>query len=231
MAVNKKTATNHNSLKKFATPKRIERIESVLKSRISNIRILLENVHNYHNISAVIRSADAFGIQHLHLVGDGFEFSRGITMGSERWISIHQHFDTQEAIKELKKQSFKIVVLQPENFTVDGINYPSIPVYDLPFHERLVLAFGNERDGVSRALAQEADLHAFIPMVGFVDSLNISVAAAITMFCSTISGAKRERHAKPLELDEFSNIHQEWLLTGIRNSEKILKEIERRELE
>ena len=211
---------NRSALEQFATPERIERLENVLRSRTSSTRVLLENVNNHHNISAVIRSADAFGIQHLHLIGNNLEYSSGITMGSERWVTLHQHQDPLEAVRELKKQNYKIVVLQPEDFEVDGTDYPSIPVFELPFNDRLVLAFGNERNGISPELAKEADLHAFIPMFGFVESLNISVAAAITMFCSTISGTNRKR-----------NLHQEWLRTGIRNSDLILKEIQRRESE
>ena len=220
---------NRSALEQFATPERIERLENVLRSRTSSTRVLLENVNNHHNISAVIRSADAFGIQHLHLIGNNLEYSSGITMGSERWVTLHQHQDPLEAVRELKKQNYKIVVLQPEDFEVDGTDYPSIPVFELPFNDRLVLAFGNERNGISPELAKEADLHAFIPMFGFVESLNISVAAAITMFCSTISGTNRKR--KPLAVDEQQNLHQEWLRTGIRNSDLILKEIQRRESE
>ena len=221
---------DRNPLEQFATPERLERLESVLRYRTSSTRVLLENVNNHHNISAVIRSADAFGIQHIHLIGNNFEYSSGITMGSERWINIHQHLSTPDAVGDLKKQNYKIVVLQPENFEVNGTNFPSIPVFELPFNEKLVLAFGNERNGISSELAREADLHAYIPMFGFVESLNISVAAAITMFCSTISGTGRERQVKPLAVDELQNLHQEWLRTGVRNSDLILKEIQRREL-
>jgi len=216
------------ALEQFMQQERIARFDQVLSGRTRDLTIVLDGVHNHHNISAVIRSADAFGISTIHLVGEGFTYSKGITLGTERWLDIVHHDAPEEAKSRLRKEGYKIVVTAPEG-SPKGAHVKSLPVYQLPFRERLALVFGNERTGVSDELFQAAEIHAYIPMIGFVESLNISVACAITLFCSMISGENRERELAPLAPDEREKLRSEWLVTGMKHAGRILREIERRE--
>jgi tRNA (guanosine-2'-O-)-methyltransferase len=212
-------------LEQFLTDDRKDRLEQVLEKRTDSLVIVLEHVNNYHNISAIIRSADAFGIQRLILVGDSFEYSKGITLGAERWVEVASYPTAKEAVSELKKAGFQLAVLQPEEYQKKGLTYQSIPIHQLPYNERLALVFGNERDGVSPELAAECDLHAYIPMFGFVDSFNISVAAAICMYASTISECKNERPLPPLTEERKREVHNKWLTKAVKRSDVILREV------
>ncbi|MCC6934010.1 MAG: RNA methyltransferase [Deltaproteobacteria bacterium] len=222
-------SSTFEQLSEFADPKRVARIDDVLAKRTGNLRILLENITNEHNISAVIRSADAFGIQHVYFIGAELSLCKGITMGSDRWLSYYYYSTIEEAVSELHQNNFKIAVLQPEEYQSPSGTLKSVTIFDLPYEDNLVLAFGNEKSGISPTLAGLADWHAFIPMVGFVDSLNISVAAAIAMFCSMFSNAKQERRVQPIRAQEQETLRKQWLTTGIRNSKAILKELTRRQ--
>lgn len=222
--------SDEKTLEEFMFPERLARLDSVLAQRTSSLTVVLDGVHNYHNISAVIRSADAFGLRTVHLIGKEFEFSKGITLGTEQWMDIQVHESASAALERLHSEGFRLVVTAPED-DLRGEQVPSVqsvPVYNLPFHEKLAVVFGNEKRGVSPELFSAASIHAFIPMVGFVESLNISVACAITLFASMTSGATAERKVQPLSSQERQALRATWLRQGLRNGHAILKEIGRR---
>ena len=211
-------------LSKFLLPKRLEKLDSVLNNRTNNLTIVLDRIKNYHNISAVIRTADAFGINKIHLVGGSFEYTSGISLGTEKWLEIKKYDSAKIAIKELKEQNYKTVVMQPESFEAKK----PIAVNELPFEQKLALVFGNEKHGVAKEYKKTADIFAYIPMYGFVESLNISVACAITVFCSTIPKAKTKRRLASISEEKKAELKSKWLKQDVRNSDIILKDIERR---
>ena len=225
---NAKPSQREKALEQFIFPKRIERLDRVLSQRTSSLTVVLDGVHNHHNISAVIRSADAFGVRAVHLIGDGFSYARGITLGTERWIEIERHKNGAEALEKLRAGGFQIAVTAPED-DERAPHVKTVPVYDLPFEQPLAIVFGNERTGVSPELFAAAQYHAFIPMVGFVESLNISVACALTLFSSTFSNAERKRRVPVLADQEREDLRGEWLIKGTKRADIILREIERRE--
>ena len=212
-------------LAQFLLPERAERLAQVLEKRTSSLTIVLDHVQNYHNISAVLRSADAFGLAQVHVIGKEFDFSRRIALGTERWLRIYAHQSASAAAQYLHQQDFRVVVLQPEEHKITGTDAAKMPVTSLPFEERLALVFGNEKDGVSRELLAAADVHAYIPMAGFVESLNISVACAICLFCSTIAPTFPQKRTKPLCEEEKRDLRAEWLRNGVKRSEVILREV------
>ena len=214
-------------LEEFLIPARRERLEQVLSGRSESLTVVLDGVQNYHNISAVIRSADAFGLTEIHLVGETFEFSRGISLGAERWMRVFGHRSAEDALRFLEPRNYEIVVTAPENHPLRE-EIPTLPVHALPFERRLAVVFGNEKSGVSDAFFSAATMKAFIPMIGFVESLNISVACAITLYSSMLSGARGERRLQPLPAAIREELKAEWLMQSVKHSEAILREVESR---
>ena len=215
-------------LSQFLVPERLERLEQALANRTNNLTVVLDRVRNYHNISAVVRSSDAFGLSAVHMVGKYFEYSSGISLGTEKWLNIYQYANPEEVIAKIKSEGYSMVVLQPENFVVPEGKQKPISVSELPFEEKLALVFGNEKRGVDPIFQHEATYFAYIPMYGFVESLNISVACAITLFCSTIAKSPPTKRAPGLSSIETQELRSSWLKQGVRNSEIVLREIERR---
>ena len=229
--MNKKTEcyspASQHALEQFVLPARLDRLEQVLACRSRSLTIVLDRIHHGHNISAVMRSADAFGIQDIHLVGDQFEFSKEISLGAERWLTLSRYASAGEAVQKLHAEGYSIVVLESAELCAK-LGRASIPVFQLPFQQKLALVFGNEHEGVSPTFRENADFFAHIPMFGFVESFNISVAAAITLFCSTFQRAEGIRQVAPLAESEAAALHAEWLQKTVRNSALILQDLEER---
>jgi tRNA (guanosine-2'-O-)-methyltransferase len=210
-------------LREFVLPDRYARLAAAAARRTTNLTIVLDRIHHDHNISAVVRSADAFGVQQIHLVGESFQKCSDISLGAERWLEIESHPSIDGAVRVLRAAGYKLAMLHPRD---EAASIPSLPVYSLPFQEKLALVFGNEKEGLSDEWKQHADLFGFIPMFGLVESFNVSVAAAITLFCSTISGAEGLRHPAPINETEQESLLAMWLAKDVRAAEKILKRVE-----
>ena len=228
MTDSNKDAAVQDKLEEFVSEKRLQRLESVLSTRTTSLTVVLDDVRNGHNISAVLRSADTFGLVDIHLVGKPpFDFSRGVSLGSERWMRLHHHHSPASAIQILKSTNFKLAALQSEEISA-RYNKPSLSVCDLPFKERLALVFGNEHSGLSDEFLQAADYFAHIPMLGFAESLNVSVACAICLFLSNLKKAEFERQPAMLSDLERNGLRTEWLTASIPNGESVLREVEER---
>lgn len=165
------------------TPRRLARIREVASRRMRAVVPVLEGVGDPHNASAILRSADAFGIQQVHVVPGGpdsgaetFRASRRITKGTHRWLDLMRHDDTEGCVRWLKDAGYAIYVASMEGTT------RLEELADLP---RVSIVFGNEHAGPSEAIRAAADGTYSIPMRGFVESLNVSVAAAITLHAVT----------------------------------------------
>jgi tRNA (guanosine-2'-O-)-methyltransferase len=218
----------YTPLEQFLVPERRERIDAVARNRTRDIVIVLERVMNAHNISAVLRSADAFGIQEIIYIGDELNLAQGISLGSEQWLTIRKFSSTADALSALTE--YQLVVLRSP-LSESGVSQEKInvPVFQLPFQKKLALIFGNEHKGVSEEIFERADLLAHIPMLGFVESFNISVAAAITLFCSTFSGAEAKRQVNSVGDEEIRELKDTWLKKTLRNGEKLDEELKRRD--
>jgi tRNA (guanosine-2'-O-)-methyltransferase len=154
-------------------PARRQRIEAVLAQRIDTVRCAIEAVHHRHNISAILRSCDALGLSHVHLVEGHFTPSKGTTRGAERWLALHRHASPADAIAELRAAGFAIWVADFAD--------PPVPPERVPVDRPVCLWFGAELIGVGPAARAAADGVVTIPMRGFAQSLNVSVAAAVTL--------------------------------------------------
>ena len=168
-------------LKDFVTENRWQRITEVLKKRTRHLTVVLEDIYQPHNASAVLRSCDCFGIQDVHIIENRNEFdpNQGITIGADQWISIHSYNEsgvnnTKRCYEHLREQGYRIIATTPheDDVTID----------ELPVDQKTALVFGAELKGLSDYALENADGYARIPMVGFSESFNISVGAAICLY-------------------------------------------------
>lgn len=166
-------------LQSFVTDNKNKLIASRLKERTRYLTIALEDIYEPHNASAVLRSADCFGIQDVHIIENTnyYELSQKVDLGSSKWLHLHQyredHDNTTHCINQLKQKGYKIVATSP--------HADNVSLQDLPVDQPLALFFGTEKLGLSTNAMELADYHMSIPMYGFTESLNISVSAAICL--------------------------------------------------
>lgn len=160
------------------TPERTDRLNAVLAKRQPNLTIVLENVSDPHNISAVMRTADAVGVQDIYIlntkIGLHEIWSEKASSSAAKWLTVHQFTNAEECFVALRKKFTKI-------FTTH-LSTDAVGLYDLNLTESVALVFGNEHSGVSDDIIKMADGNFIIPQVGIIKSLNISVACAVTLY-------------------------------------------------
>jgi tRNA (guanosine-2'-O-)-methyltransferase len=158
------------------TPERWEKIKKVVSRRISHMSVGIEDIYDRGNASAVMRSMEAFGFCQLHMIelSEKFKESQRVTQGADKWLEIKKWKSTAECIQQLKSEGRKIYVthLDPE----------AKPIEEISVEKPFTIFFGNEKKGASEELLSLADETVFIPMRGFVQSFNISVAAAVALY-------------------------------------------------
>jgi tRNA (guanosine-2'-O-)-methyltransferase len=191
----------------YVTPERRARLTQVLGQRTRRIAVVLDDVRQSHNVSAVLRSCDAFGIQDVHVLEpvESFDPSTKVALGAERWLTIRREIGdgaTGRGIAQLKDRGYRIVATVPPG---DG----AVPFDELEFDRPIAIVFGNEKEGISEEMTDAADLLTTIPMCGFVESLNISVAAALVVH-SLSSRLRQTRDDWRLSREEFDELLFEW---------------------
>lgn len=196
-------------------PSRLERIESRLAQRCSSVRLVLENIADEHNAAACLRTFEGLGGQHVHVVEsvDSLRPCAAVTKSCDRWLSLHRHARVEACVDELRAQGFTIVAthLSDESLPLDAVDWAA--------HDKVALVFGNERRGVSAAAQQAADLCVVLPMVGFSQSFNISVAAAL--FLSHMRHVGKLRADLPP--DELRELYTRWLINANKNPRQLLE--------
>lgn len=160
-------------LEGFLTENRKQRFLDVLSNRTKHFTIAVEDVFQMHNTSAVMRSCEVFGIQELNVVEQRFgkAIDKQIAMGAQKWVDINEHSSSQACIDSLRLKGYQIIATTPHN--------ESCTIENFDISKPSALFFGTEIDGLSDEVMQQADGYLKIPMVGFTESLNISVSAAI----------------------------------------------------
>ncbi|SFV28004.1 TrmH family RNA methyltransferase [Thermoflavifilum thermophilum] len=160
------------------TPERIARIKSVISHRQFDLTVVMENVFDPHNISAVMRSCDAVGVQELYVLNTRIpphkKWGAKSSASAAQWLTIHTFTDVQTCFAALRKKYQKIYTTH--------LSSTSVSLYDLDLTQSVALVFGNEAEGVSEEVCRYADGNFLIPQVGMVKSLNISVACAVTLY-------------------------------------------------
>lgn len=203
-------------LENFLTPERKALYDKVLEQRTNHFTVATEDVYQLHNTSAVIRSCDVFGVQNIHVIEERNrrKIDREIAMGAQKWVSLNRHHSSRECITHLRQEGYQIVATMPhgeaKNLTDFDISKPS------------AIFFGTEKNGLSDDILKEADEYLQIPMVGFTESLNISVSAAIILQQLT----QRLRNSEVMwELSENqkNEIKFEWLSKSFKNLPQLIQ--------
>jgi tRNA (guanosine-2'-O-)-methyltransferase len=160
------------------TPERHHKLTSVLNKRQGDIAIVMENVFDPHNISAVMRTCDAVGVQDIYILNTKIprhkKWGAKSSSSAAKWLTVHQYENAEECFSSLRKHYSKILTTH--------LSSDAVGLHEIDFTKPIALVFGNEHSGVSDEIRALADGNFIIPQVGIIQSLNISVACAVTLY-------------------------------------------------
>lgn len=204
-------------LSKFVTLERKKRIQEVLAQRTRHVAVVLEDLYQTQNISAVMRTCDCLGVQDAYIIENrnAFEIHDDISTGAHKWLTLHRYphevHNIEKCIDDLHAKGYFVAATLP-----DG---KRTAIGDLPVARRTAFLFGTELEGLSEAAVRCADDSVFIPMYGFTESFNISNSAAIILSDFT---ERMRRSSVNWSLDELEKkqLYCEWLQKSLRNPDK-----------
>ncbi len=207
---------------KYISDHKKEFLDQVLNQRTRHITMVLEEIYQSQNASAVIRTCECMGIQDIHIVENEVKYSvnRRVLKGSYKWVDLIKYKGKDKSgaatcFEQLKKQGYKILVTDP---SPDGVS-----IYDLPIDQKMAVVMGNELHGTSEFALSQADMKVRIPMYGFTESLNISVSAAICL--NTLVPKMRASEVQwQLSQSEKDEIRLRWLRRMMKRPEIMEKE-------
>jgi tRNA (guanosine-2'-O-)-methyltransferase len=191
-------------VRKFKTEKRLKKIEKVAIARQFSLRVVLENIHDPHNVSAIFRTCDAVGVPQVDLLYTLEKFpkiSKVSSASSKKWVEQRKFESTEECSVTLKQEGFKIygTVLADE----------AENIYDLDLTQKVAILMGNENRGLSEEMIRACDKLIYIPMRGMIQSLNVSVATAVILYEAqrqrAIKGLYEKSELSESELDQLIN--------------------------
>ena len=205
-------------LMSFVSDDRKKRFEDIIKHRTRHIAVVLEDIFQPHNASAVLRSCDLTGVQDVHIIENGNDYNVNpeVALGSSKWLNLIKHNEkdnnTLDTFNELRNKGYTIVATTPHknNFNLDT----------LPIDKKVAVVFGTELTGLSDLAINNADEYLRIPMYGFTESYNISVSAALTLFALT-QRLRKSDISWQLSDDEISEILLNWARNSVGRSEVI----------
>jgi tRNA (guanosine-2'-O-)-methyltransferase len=189
------------------TPERFERLHNVLVKRQPDLTVVLENVFDPHNISAVMRTCDAVGIQDIYILNTKIpthkKWGAKSSSSAAKWLSIHQFANADECFAELRKRYKKIYATH--------LSSDAVSLHELDLTESVALLFGNEHSGVSEEILTMVDGNFIIPQVGIIKSLNISVACAVSVY-EAFRQKQNAGHYNTtrLEAEQFKSLQNQW---------------------
>ncbi|WP_299161634.1 RNA methyltransferase [uncultured Tenacibaculum sp.] len=206
-------------LEDYITEKRKNIFHKVLNKRTRHFTVVLEDIYQPHNASAVVRSCDIFGVQDVYAIENRFtnKVSRHVAKGSQKWLNINRFKEdgdnTKACLEDLRAKGYQIIGTTPHT--------DSCVLSDFDVTKKSAFVFGAEKEGISDYIKQEADGFLKIPMVGFTESLNISVAAAITL--NDVTSRLRKTNVDWQLTDEEKRVlYFEWIKNTIKNPDKLI---------
>lgn len=197
-------------------------IDRVLAQRTRYLSVVVEDIYQSQNASAVLRTCECLGIQDFHVIENHtrYEINKRVVMGASKWVNVIRHRqkginNTLACYRQLKEKGYRVVATVP---TADAV-----PLDELPIDQKLAIVLGNELRGLSKEAIEEADLKSCIPLHGFTESFNISVTAAI--YLHALMGRLRESEkAWGLGRDELIDLKLEWFRKTVKRAEVLEKE-------
>lgn len=211
-----------NYLSKIITPERYDLINKNIKNRTRYMTVILEDIYQPHNASAVLRSCDCFGVQDIHIIENENEYNINpdVTKGSTKWLDLYkynsQKNNTLSTINELKSKGYRIIATSPH---ANDVNLENFDVSKGKF----ALMFGSEGPGLSKIALENADEFMKIPMYGFTESFNISVSAAIILHHLSLKLRETNIDYNLTKFEE-DEIILEWLKRSIKKSDLIIED-------
>ncbi len=189
------------------TPERKDKLLAVLSKRQPDITVVLENVFDPHNISAVMRTCDAVGVQEIYILNTKIprhkKWGARSSSSAAKWLTVHQYDKADDCFSSLRKRYSKILTTH--------LSSDAVGLYEIDMTEPIALVFGNEHSGVSDEIRALADGNFVIPQVGIICSLNISVACAVTLY-EAFRQKNKAGHYNRDDLDSVmkQQLFQEW---------------------
>ena len=213
--------TLYERLSAFITPARRALFDRIAPERTAHITVVLEDVFQSHNASAVLRTCDLLGVQQVHAISTRNRFATNpeIALGSEKWITMHHHVGPDavpSAVEALRAKGYRLIATLP---SADA-HAPE----DLPLDVPLAFCFGTELEGLSADLATRCDAAMRIPMYGFTESYNISVAAGIALY-TVMRRLRSSSVAHRLDEEEVLQLKLRWLRTSVHDAASIERRI------
>jgi tRNA (guanosine-2'-O-)-methyltransferase len=188
--------------------RRLAKLESVIRHRQPDLTVIMENIHDPHNVSAVLRSCDAAGVMEIQLVYTDEKFpklGKKSSASAKKWVEQRQFKNVGECYKQLHKEGFIVYATH--------LGRGATSLYDLDLTGKVALAFGNEHRGVSEESAELADANFMIPMAGMIQSLNVSVACAVTIFEAVRQRIAAHRYdASSFDEKEVKKMLKKWAM-------------------
>ena len=192
------------------TKERIEKVERVLSFRQTDLRVVLEEVTNTHNASAVVRTCDAAGILHLDIISanqESFPINEAISTRAEKWLQFNSYVSTEECLREIKKKGYKIIATH--------LGEKAVLHSQLDYTQPVAIVFGNESEGISETAVELADHLVQIPMFGMAQSLNLSVSVGIILYEAMRQRMLKGYYQNPqLSPEDFEALRSTWLGLG-----------------
>jgi len=202
----------------FVSDDKIVRLDEIALSRTRYLTVVLEDIFQSQNASAVLRTCDCFGIQDVHIIENRnpYEINPDVELGSAKWLNMNRYnsngHNTLDAYNVLRENGYKIVATSP--------HHKEMMMQDLPVDSKIALVFGTEREGLSEIALQNADAYVKIPMYGFTESFNISVSAAMSVFY--LSEKIRNSGIQwQLQEEEAIDIKLNWICNVIKMADQV----------
>jgi len=193
-------------MRKFKTERRLEKITKVVRARQNDLMLILENIHDAHNVSAIFRSCDAVGIQKVGLVYTQEKFpkiSRVTSSSANKWVDSIRFSSVEDCIKYLKQNNFTVYA--------SILDEKAKSIYDVDFTNPTAIVMGNEHRGISEEFQKLADEKIYIPMRGMIQSLNVSVATAVILYEVQRQRTLKGLYDKPnLPEEEIEKLIDQW---------------------
>lgn len=214
-----------NELIGLLTENKATLFDNIAAERTNHINVVVENLYQAHNASAVLRTCDCYGINKMHVIENinKYKVNSDIALGAGKWVETESHVEgeqpTLECIKTLKQRGYKILATTPHTDDYD--------IYNVPIHEPMAVFFGTEMDGLSDEVLNKADYKVNIPMYGFTESFNISVSAAILLSSLRMRLESSDLNWK-LNEEEQTKLKIAWCNRTLIKGEQIEREIRRR---